>query len=331
MKLGFIGFGAQAKENLIPACSAIFGVEFAAICDTDEAKLREARAAFPGAGLFTDYRTMMDSVDLDAVIAACYPTDHYDIAMDALDRGISVFIEKPLAPSTGHVDGLIEMAARKSCATGVGMNFRFADVTRRLASVANGEINAITLRQHANKPVTPFWDYSSVLRSFLHAQTIHGLDFLIHLCGPVREISVADSNRGNKIIFTVVLEFESGAHGTLITSNTSPHFVFDFDAVCRDKVHVNSSSLWGMSVSEIGKVYHNGETKKWRDQWAPSPLDSGFGRSGYHGQMVDFLSAVKEGRESSTSFASLRETYRCMDQIEELCLQKHRVLEIMEY
>jgi len=329
MKLGIVGFGNQAKENIFPACSAIFGVEFVAICDNDEAKLQEVRDAFPGVQAFKDYREMMDTARPDAVIAACYPTDHYNIAMEALSRGIAVFIEKPLAPSSGHVDKLIDMAARKGVATGVGMNFRFAEVTRRLAAISGGEINAITLRQHANKPVTAFWDYSSVLRSFLHAQTIHGLDFLIHLCGPVREIHVADSNRGNKIIFTATLEFESGAHGTLITSNTSPHFVFDFDAICREKMHVNSSALWALSVSEIGKTYHGGETKKWRDQWAPSPLVSGFERSGYHGQFVDFLTAVKEGRDSSASFASMRETYRCMDEIEALCYKDYPVLEAM--
>ncbi len=329
MKLGVIGFGNHAKEIILPVCSAIFGVEFVAICDNDEAKLQEAREAFPSAQAFKDFREMMNVVQPDAVIAACYPTDHYNIALAALSRGIAVFIEKPLAPSSGHVDKLIELAARKGVTTGVGMNFRFADVTRRLASISGGEINTITLRQHANKPVTTFWDYNSVLRSFLHAQTIHGLDFLIHLCGPVRDIRVANSNRGNKIIFTVILEFESGAHGTLITSNTSPHFIFDFDAICREKMHVNSSSLWDFSVSEIGKMYHGAETKKWRDHWAPSPLASGFERSGYHGQFVEFINAVKEGRDSKTSFASLRETYRCMDRIEALCFRRHPILEAM--
>jgi predicted dehydrogenase len=329
MKLGFIGFGNQARENIIPTCSAIFGVEIVAVCDTDDAKHREAREAFPAAQVFKDYREMMDVARPDAVIAACYPTDHFNIAMEAMARRIAVFIEKPLAPSSGHVEKLIEMAARKGVATGVGMNFRFAEVTRRLASISEGEINAITLRQHANKPVTTFWDYSSVLRSFLHAQTIHGLDFLIHLCGPVRDIRVANSNRGNVIIFTVILEFESGAHGTLITSNTSPHFVFDFDAICREKMHVNSSSLWHMCVSEIGKTYHGGETKKWQDQWSPSPLASGFERSGYHGQFVEFLNAVRQGRDSSVSFASMRETYRCMDMIETLCYEAHTTLKRM--
>lgn len=325
MKLGFIGFGNQARENILPTCSAIFGIDIAAICDSDEAKLKEAQECFPATKIFKDHKEMMDSVALDAVIAACYPTDHYNIAIDALTRGIAVFIEKPLAPSSGHVEKLIEMAATKRCATGVGMNFRFAEVTRRLASIAGGDINTITLRQHANKPVTTFWDYPSLLRSFLHAQTIHGLDFLIHLCGPVRDIQVASSNRRNKIIFTTILEFVSGAHGTLITSNTSPHFIFDFDAICRERVHVSSRSLWEMSVSDLGKVYHNGESKRWSDHWSPSPLVSGFERSGYHGQFIEFLSAVKEGRDSSISFASLRETYRCMDRIEVLCFNEYSV------
>lgn len=323
MKLGFIGFGNQAKENILPACSGIFGTEFAAICDSDECKLREAQELFPNVRTFTDHQEMMDSVELDAVIAACYPSDHYNIAVDALSRGIAVFIEKPLAPSAKHVDHLVELARETGCATGVGMNFRFAEVTRRLDRISGGDINSLCLRQHANKPATPFWDYTSILRSFLHAQTIHGLDWMIHMCGPVRDLRVSHSNYANKIMFTVMMDFQSGAHGSLITSNTSPHFVFDFDAICRRKVHVNSSALWDLSVSEVGKTYLDGETKKWTDHWAPSPLVSGFERSGYRGQFEDFITAIKQGRDSSTSFETLTETYRCMEEIERLCFEKY--------
>lgn len=327
MKLGFIGFGNQAKENILPTCGAMFGVEIAAICDSDSGRLHEARKGFPAARLYDDYRKMIAEANLDAVIAACYPTDHYNIAREALTRKLAVFVEKPLAPSSAHVSELIEMAAAAGCTTGVGMNFRFADVTRKVKSIGGGEIDTIVLRQHANKPVTTFWDYTSALKSFLHAQTIHGLDFLIHLCGPVRNIEVASNNNTNNIIFTVVLEFESGAHGTLVTSNTSPHFVFDFNAICKGNIHIDSNSLWDLSVSEKGKQYHDGETNKWRDRWTPSPLVSGFERTGYHGQFREFIEAVKERRDSSISFASVRETYRCMDEIESLCMGSGQPIE----
>jgi predicted dehydrogenase len=251
---------------------------------------------------------------------ACYPADHYKIACDAIKRGIPIFVEKPLAPNSCQVDDLIELAARKKIVTGTGMNFRFAEITRKLVDLASGHFNTITLRQLSNKPSGNLWDYTSSLRSFLHAQTIHGLDMLIHLCGPVRDLRVVDDNCGNRIIFTTMLEFVSGAHGSLITGNTSPHFVFDFDAICRNKVYVAGRSLWDMAVSEVDKSYAGGERKRWRDSWAPSPLSSGFDRSGYKGELEDFISAIHANKgDSGTAFSTLRETYRCLDLIEAAC------------
>jgi predicted dehydrogenase len=320
MKLGFIGFGLHARENLLPASRSIFSMEVAAICDRDPTVRKEAGMLFGADRIYADHCEMMDNCALDGVIAACYPADHYRIAVDAIDRGIPVFIEKPLAPSSRQVDELIERAAKRNVVTGVGMNFRYAEVTRRLAELASGHFNTISLRQLANKPFGKLWDYDSALKSFLHAQTIHGLDMLVHLCGSVRDLHVVHNNCGNRIVFTVILEFESGAHGSLITSNTSPHFVFDFDVICRDKFYVTGRSLWDMTISETGKRYAGGERKKWRDSWTPSPLASGFARSGYLGELEDFVAAVRAGsKDSGTAFSTLRETYRCLDLIESAC------------
>ncbi|MTI44622.1 putative dehydrogenase [Roseibium hamelinense] len=316
MKLGFIGFGPQAKENIIPCCQLISGVEIAGICEKDAHRRRQAQERFRLDCGYSDYRQMIDDLHPDAVIAACYPDDHYEIARFCLDRSIPVFVEKPPAPSSRHLEELITLARRKRTTTGVGMNFRFAAVSTRLKALASGQLSSISLRHYCNKPTDPFWNYASTLRSFLHAQTIHSLDFLIDLCGPVDELAVFGGDEASVIDMTVMVTFANGQHASLITANTSPHFVFDFDAVCSDGRHISSSALWHMGVTEVGKVYANEEEKRWSEHWAPSPLDSGYQRSGYAGQMAEFLAAVEEGRESRISFASVAETYRCLDQIE---------------
>jgi predicted dehydrogenase len=320
MKLAFVGFGAQTQENLLPTCMTVLGVEVAAICDIDESKRRQATAVFGSSRVYADHRELMEEVRPDAIIVACYPDDHFRIALDAIDRGVPVFIEKPPAPSSAKMKILADRARLKQLTTGVGMNFRFAEVTRRFSAIADGHFNMISLRQLANKPVGRLWGYASPLRSFLHAQTIHGLDMLIHLCGPIRDLHVAGGQDGSRIVFTVIITFENGAHGSLITSNTSPHLVFDFDAICRDKINISSRSLWDLTVADTTKIYAGGERKKWRDSWSPSPLASGYDRSGYLGQIVDFIEAIRAGRvESGTCFNSLLETYRCLDLIEEKC------------
>ncbi|MGV2187388.1 Gfo/Idh/MocA family protein [Rhizobium rhizogenes] len=316
MRLGFVGFGPQAQENLIPCCQLIPGTKIVAVCDLKAERRALAQQLYGIEHVFADYREMMARCDLDAVIAACYPGDHFEIATYSLQRGVPIFVEKPPAPSSAHLLRLIQLAERSQGTTGVGMNFRFATVTNRVKAFVRGDIESITLRHFANKPIQPFWNYTSLTRSFLHAQTIHSIDFLIDLCGPVRHVSVFGHPNDSRLALTIVLTFESGAHASLITGNTTPHFVFDFDVICTGGRHIASSALWNMGIADVGKVYDNQETKRWADVWMPSPLESGFARAGYAGQMAEFLAAVKEQRDSAISFSSLAETYRCLDEIE---------------
>ena len=317
MKLGFVGFGAQAQENLLPCCLTLADVEIVGICDHNPARRRDALRMLPSARVFEDATQMMDAGNLDAIIVACYPTEHYEIAIQALQRELPVFVEKPPAPSIGHLDKMIDLARSSGVTTGVGMNFRYASVTQRLKALSEDQVNSITLRHFCSKPITPFWDHTCLLKSFLYSQSIHSLDFLIDLCGPVRNVKTVGENTGKRIVLTIVLTFQNGVTASLITSNTCPHFVFDFDVIAMGGRHISSSALWSMNVSEVGKTYHINEEKRWSDSWAHSPLASGFQRSGYAGQMNEFLSAVRERRDSDISFASVRPVYDCMSTIEE--------------
>ncbi|SNR86538.1 Gfo/Idh/MocA family protein [Puniceibacterium sediminis] len=326
MKLGFVGFGAQAQENLVPCCLTLAGVEVLGICDQNPARRQDALKMLPSARVFSDAATMMDSCDLDAVVVACYPSGHYEIACQALDRRLPVFVEKPPAPSIGHLDKMIESARHSGVTTGVGMNFRYASVTKRLKALCEEQVNSVTLRHFCSKPTTPFWDHTCLLKSFLYSQSIHSLDFLINLCGTVRQVTTVGENIGERIVLTIVLTFQNGVTASLVTSNTCPHFVFDFDVIAMGSRLISSSALWSITVSEVGKAYHLDEAKRWSDSWEHSPLASGFERSGYAGQMNEFICAVREQRESEISFASVRPVYNCMAIIEEQMAQPVQAL-----
>jgi phthalate 4,5-cis-dihydrodiol dehydrogenase len=316
LRLGFVGFGAQAQENLVPCCQALPGIEIAAVCDRNPRRREDALRWVKTENVYSNPQDMIDSCALDALIVACYPTDHYKIAMQALEHGLPVLVEKPPAPSSGHLAKMTDLARTRGLTTGVGMNFRHAKATQRLKTLAEGQLNSITLRHLCNKPTTFFWDHTCLLKSFLYSQSIHSLDFLLDLCGPVSNISTVGRVNGNLIVLTVLLNFKSGASASLFTSNASPHFVFDFDAIALGRRHISSSALWSIKVAEVGKTYADGETKRWSESWEPSPLDSGFVRSGYAGQLTEFFSAVRERRESTISFASVQSVYACMDEIE---------------
>ncbi|MFQ6130763.1 MAG: Gfo/Idh/MocA family protein [Armatimonadota bacterium] len=79
--------GAISSENVV------------ALCDVDETHLARAAEKFPDAEHYVDWRKCLDRKDLDAVV--CCTTDHTHafVATWAMNRGLHVFCEKPLANS----------------------------------------------------------------------------------------------------------------------------------------------------------------------------------------------------------------------------------------
>src|SRR3954471_6800488 len=73
-----------AKENVV------------AICDVDENNLAEAKAKFPGAKTYSDWRKCLEQKDIQAVLC-CTPDHHHAlIAVTAMNRGLHVYMEKPI-------------------------------------------------------------------------------------------------------------------------------------------------------------------------------------------------------------------------------------------
>lgn len=94
----------------------------AALCDIDEKKLAIAAEKFPNAKRYTDWRECLEQKDLDAVV--CCTTDHTHafVATWAMNRGLHVYCEKPLANSVeeARVVRATYLKNRKKLATQVG-------------------------------------------------------------------------------------------------------------------------------------------------------------------------------------------------------------------
>ena len=107
---GFVG-GANAPSNKLNL--ALIGVwgrgrahqgvmsseNIVALCDVDEEHLAEAAGKFPKAKKYVDWRKCLDQEDLDAVLCCTTDHTHAHIATWAMNRGLHVYCEKPLANS----------------------------------------------------------------------------------------------------------------------------------------------------------------------------------------------------------------------------------------
>jgi predicted dehydrogenase len=72
-------------------------VKIVALCDNYAPNLELARQKVPDAKTFTDYRKVLESTEVDAVVIATPPLMHTPIALDAFSAGKHVFVEKAVA------------------------------------------------------------------------------------------------------------------------------------------------------------------------------------------------------------------------------------------
>lgn len=110
VKFGVVGIGQWGRE-ILSTLSKMPSAQITAICDTYEPFLNKGKEIAPNAGTFTDFKKVLESPDVEAVIVATPTHLHKDIVISALQAGKHVYCESPLA-STIEDAKAIAMAAQ---------------------------------------------------------------------------------------------------------------------------------------------------------------------------------------------------------------------------
>ncbi len=100
---------------------------------------------YTGLRTFTDYKAMLDGVELDAVIIATPTRLHADMVRAALERGLHTFCEKPLCLTAAESVELAALATDRGLVTQVGYHNRFVGAFREVRSLLDaGAIGRVT-------------------------------------------------------------------------------------------------------------------------------------------------------------------------------------------
>lgn len=129
------------------------------LCDVDDRQSVENRKKFPKAKYYHDWREMMDkeSGSFDAVSVGIPDHNHAIVAMNAMQRGKHVYVEKPLTHDIYEARKLTEAAAKYKVITQMGDQGASGDGVRQLMEWYEagiiGEIH--TIHCWTNRPVWP--------------------------------------------------------------------------------------------------------------------------------------------------------------------------------
>ena len=133
------------------------GSELVAVCNHDEASLRQAAIRFPGTAAIRHYADVVNSSDIDVVSITTHWQQHYEIAEAALEAGKHVFLEKPMAATGAQCRRLLEAAGGSAGYLMVGHICRFDPrVTLAQQAIAEGRIGRIvSMHAKRNLPKAP--------------------------------------------------------------------------------------------------------------------------------------------------------------------------------
>ncbi|MFH1317228.1 MAG: Gfo/Idh/MocA family oxidoreductase [Candidatus Woesearchaeota archaeon] len=143
-KLNFavIGTGNMGK-NHVRLLNEIDNVNLVAISDANSEQLNKISSIYK-VKQYIDYKNMLDSEKLDAVIIAVPTSMHKKVAFDVIEKGINILIEKPIASTVEDAQDIISKAREKNVKLMVGHVERFNPaVTELKKRIDNKELGKI--------------------------------------------------------------------------------------------------------------------------------------------------------------------------------------------
>ena len=146
VRVGVIGTGGIAQLRHLPAykaCEEAGTAEIVAVSDVVEASARHAAVAFGVPNVFSDYQDLL-RLPLDAVSICTPNVSHEPIALAALDAGMHVLCEKPLALDYAGARRMTERASAAGRKTAVNFRYRWIPAAGFVHDlIAGGELGEI--------------------------------------------------------------------------------------------------------------------------------------------------------------------------------------------
>jgi predicted dehydrogenase len=328
---GLIGVGKMGLSHY-----AILGahprVKVAGICD-GATYITSALRKYTGVETFKDHRKMLDNTQLDCVLVATPTSSHFELASDALERGLHVFVEKPLCLDPGQSKRLAELAVAKKRANQVGYHNRFIGTfreTQRLVRAgALGEVYHISGAAFGQVVTRP--KSGSTWRSrksegggCLHDYASHVVDLMNFIAGPPERVLGAHLRRiYSKDVEDAVyatFRYPRGASGQLETN-------WSDDTYRKMSTTITVFGTKGKIVADRQecRIYlrEGADFETYRAGWTiryitdlQAPVAYYLRGEEYSAQIDAFVDAAEAGTaEHENSFASAFETDRVIDLI----------------
>lgn len=131
IRVGVIGYGYWGP-NLVRNFFECPATQVVAVADLSQDRLSLASRRHPGIEVTTDYKVLLRNHQVDAVAISTPVTSHFKLALEALQAGKHVLVEKPMTATSEQAIQLIEEAERRSLVLMVDHTFVYTGAVRKI-------------------------------------------------------------------------------------------------------------------------------------------------------------------------------------------------------
>jgi predicted dehydrogenase len=220
LKVAFIGAGRRAQSAHYPCIPRLADVRLEAVAELDADRAQTVASQYGIPRVFTDYHEMLATVNPDAVYVIMGPDHMAKPAIDCMDAGKPVFIEKPAGGNADESRQLLEAAERNKVHCMVAYQRRYTAVTREAMRLVRERGPATLAIGEFHKPGDPNRD----VMDQLWADVCHVTDLVRFMIGsePVEVTAYQDAHEGGgKNCFNGLIRFANKAVGIVTASRTS--------------------------------------------------------------------------------------------------------------
>lgn len=192
IRVGFVGCGSHSLRNLFPVFQ-FAPVKLIATCDVVLEKAKAYCEKFGGERYFDNLGQMLQEADLDAVMV-CVGNNkqgkpvYVDIAVECMEAGCHVWIEKPPAATTADIERMMLAEKKTGKKVMVGYKKMFVQANMKAKELAySADFGGISMVMLQNPEVIPS---QSDLNEFLldEKDNYTARKFMEHLCHPVSQM-----------------------------------------------------------------------------------------------------------------------------------------------
>ena len=331
LKFAIIGCGRISHKHIEALANNLEEAELVAVCDivpekmdkdveeyyksiAENAKLdtadeyvEEIAVTKEEVKKYTDYKEMLEKEDLDVVSICTESGYHAKYAIDCLNAGKHVLVEKPMALSSADANKMIKLAKRKNLKLGVCHQNRFNPPIQKLrraveegrfGKIINGTARILWNRNDDYYKQAPWRGTKALDGGTLMNQCIHNIDLLQWMMGSevervhcerdtfLRDIEMEDFG-------AILIRFKNGSIG--IVEGSACVYPKNLEETLSIFGEKGTVVIGGLAVNEI-KTWQFADERDYDKEDENTEVDSVYGK-GHTPLYKDFIDAINNDRE----------------------------------